>query len=114
MAGSASQTSLFEETLTLSGLEFRPNARLTDPETSQQAAAANVTTRATDRSRALAALEDAGAAGLTDYELAAAIGRQQNSAGKRRGELVAAGYVVSAGFTRPAPSGSPCMVWKIK
>lgn len=106
------QLSMFEEQLGLGGLRFVP-ARFTDPETSQEAGAEHPA-RAGDRERALAALEAAGRDGLTDYELAAAIGRQQNSAGKRRHELMVLGLVEYAGFTRPAPSGSPCRVWRAK
>jgi len=51
--------------------------------------------------------------GLTDYELAAYTGRQQNSVGKRRTELFQAGYVDKTDMRRPAPSGSGCIVWRV-
>ena len=52
-------------------------------------------------------------AGLTDYELAAITGRQQNSVGKRRTELRDQGYIMDSSLRRPAPSGSSCIVWSI-
>lgn len=60
---------------------------------------------------ALAALAKHGP--LTDYELAAITGRQQNSIGKRRTELTQAGVVRSTGLTRAAPSGAPATVWAL-
>lgn len=88
-----------------------PAARRTDPDTSHEAADRSPEARNRDRDRALAALE-AAPFGLTDFELAAAIGRQQTSAGKRRGELRDAGFVRNSGVKRPAPSGSPAIVWE--
>jgi hypothetical protein len=81
-------------------------ARNTDPDTSHEAALAN---RNTDRARALKAHP----AGLTDYELAEVIDRQQNSAGKRRGELRDLGLVVDSGARRDAPSGASAIVWRL-
>lgn len=83
-------------------------ARRTDPETSHHAANHD---RTTDRARALDILR-AHPDGLTDFELADLMHRQQTSAGKRRHELMAAGLVEYAGHTRPAPSGSPARVWR--
>jgi len=51
--------------------------------------------------------------GLTDFELAAIMGKQQTSVGKRRLELCHIGFVEDAGFTRPAPSGASAIVWSI-
>ena len=51
--------------------------------------------------------------GLTDFELASLVRGQQNSAGKRRGELMAQGYILRTEGRRPAPSGSTAIVWKI-
>jgi hypothetical protein len=84
-------------------------ARNTDPETSHEAARAN---RNTDRARCEAALEARGPAGFTDYELADRLGLQQNSAGKRRGELRDLGLVVDSGLRRRAPSGAWAIVWR--
>lgn len=96
-----------------------PRARRSDPVTSHEAAAAHPESRQIDRERAYAALCDA-RDGLTDFELGAVIGRQQTSAGKRRKELCdeyppRARAMVNADGTkrrRPAPSGSPAIVWE--
>ena len=87
------------------------NVRATDPDTSHAAAKKN---RATDRDTARAYLTRAGREGLTDFELAARMGRQQTSAGKRRGELRDQGVVINSGKKRPAPSGSAAIVWCMK
>lgn len=88
------------------------NVRVTDPDTSHLAAKRSPLLRACDRKRCLL-VHAAHPAGLTDFELAAMIERQQTSAGKRRGELRDAGYVEDALVRRPAPSGSPAIVWRI-
>jgi hypothetical protein len=93
---------------------WTPVARRTDPATSHQAAAHAAATAGTHRARALDALRHAGDRGLTDFELAAVTRLQQTSIGKRRGELVRLGLVVSTGTTRPAPSGSPAIVWRVR
>ena len=51
--------------------------------------------------------------GLTDFELGDLIGRQQTSAGKRRGELRDLGLVRDSGARRASPSGSSAIVWII-
>jgi hypothetical protein len=86
-----------------------PNVRNTDPDTSHAAAAVN---RDTDRARALA-VHRQHPDGLTDFELGDLMGRQQTSAGKRRGELVALGFICDSGTRRPAPSGSSAIVWRL-
>lgn len=106
------ELTLFEETRTQAGLKFTAAARLTDPETSRLAAEARPEGKATDRETVLDLLRTVWPAGLTDYELADRMGRQQNSVGKRRSELTKAGLVEWAGTHRPAPSGSPCRVWR--
>ena len=106
------QLSMFDETTTLVGTRWTPAARLTDPETSRIAAETNLPGRTNDRTRVLELLRRVHPDGLTDYELAALTGKQQNSIGKRRSELTAAGLVEFAGFHRPSPTGSPCRVWK--
>jgi len=56
---------------------------------------------------------------MTDYELADATGMQQNSIGKRRGDLYKIGLVEpetdDAGnqVKRPGPTGSTCLSWRI-
>jgi hypothetical protein len=98
-------TSLFDA-------DLPPAYRATDPETAVAAGLARPVSRGTDRARALLAL-DAEPAGLTDFELAARLNRQQTSAGKRRGELRALGLVDATGRRRPAPSGAAAIVWAI-
>jgi hypothetical protein len=57
--------------------------------------------------------------GLTDFELSDLTERQQTSIGKRRGELYDYDLVEVAlddhgqPLKRPAPSGSPALVWRI-
>ena len=89
-----------------------PGARTTDPETSHLAADAHPGIRAKDRKMVLQAMA-ANPEGLTDYELADIVGRQQNRAGKRRGELRDAGLVEETLERRPAPSGASAIVWRI-
>lgn len=86
--------------------------RTTDPDTSRIAARTANRTAHTLRRQVHDALVAAGPDGLTDFELAVRIGSIQTSAGKRRGELVAAGLVEWAGTTRPSPHGSPARVWR--
>jgi hypothetical protein len=86
-----------------------PAHRHTDPDTSRNAKQYNLKG---DRIAVLVAhsrVPD----GMTDYELAAMVGKQQNSAGKRRTELRDHGYVEETPLRRPAPSGSLCIVWRI-
>ena len=85
--------------------------RLTDPDTSVLAALLDPKGRDTIRKRVARASVAALPGGLTDYDLADLTGRQQNSVGKRRGELMAEGFIRDCGERRPGPSGSPCIVW---
>ena len=87
-------------------------ARNTDPETSHLAAEAHPAIRAHDRRLVLRAHAER-PNGLTDFELGALVGRQQTSAGKRRGELRDAGLIEATDARRLAPSGSPAIVWRI-
>ena len=89
----------------------RPVARTTDPETSWAAARYTEPTAGTNRALALRLLR-AHPNGLTDYELAALTGLQQNSIGKRRGELRDGGYVRATDRRRRAPSGALAIVWE--
>lgn len=93
------------------GQPGEPVARVSDPETSHQAARRAATNAATNRARVLDFLRSRGALGATDFETADAVGSQQTSAGKRRGELRDAGLVEDSGVCRPSPSGSPSIVW---
>jgi len=89
-----------------------PVARLTDPETSRQAAQDAKALSGQHRLLAFAALRAAGEHGLTDFELADLTGVAQTSIGVRRKELVRAGYVEPTPMRRPAPSGSAAIVWR--
>ena len=89
-----------------------PGARPTDPETSHKAAARSPSTRSIDRVRVLL-VHYGHPSGLTDFELGMLVGRQQTSAGKRRGELRDMGFIADSGLRRPAPSGSSAIVWQI-
>jgi hypothetical protein len=89
-----------------------PGARPTDPETSHSAANLYPRLRGADRRRVLL-VHERHPQGLTDFELAAIVGRQQTSAGKRRGELRDMGLIEDSGFRRAAPSMSPAIVWRI-
>lgn len=89
-----------------------PGARNSDPETSHRAAARDPQRKAKDRAKVWAA-HLANPDGLTDFELADIVGRQQTSAGKRRGELRDLGLIEATELRRPAPSGSPAIVWRI-
>lgn len=92
-----------------------PLARRGDPETSYAAARDASVHASAGRLLAMRYLTHGG---YTDYELADATGWQQNSIGKRRGELMNAGLVRAARENdgairkRPAPSGSMAIVWE--
>ena len=90
----------------------RPVARRTDPSTSWEAARLTEPRAGTNRARALALLRERYPDGLTDYELADLTGLQQNSVGKRRGELRDAGLVRATNLQRRAPSGAWVIVWQ--
>lgn len=96
--------------------------RTADPATSRDAAVLALETADTLRGRCLRALRDAGTDGLDDFALAAVVGRQQTSCGKRRLELVRAGLAAPrivwdeaaqrwVQDRRTAPSGASTLVW---
>lgn len=89
-----------------------PTARRTDPETSHRAADRMKPLAGADRITVLIA-HFSHCGGLTDFELASFLGRQQTSVGKRRGELRDVGYIEATEIKRPAPSGSGAIVWRI-
>ena len=89
-----------------------PLARNSDPVTSHEAAADATLNAGTNRALVLT-IHANKPAGLTDYELADLAHLQQNSAGKRRGELRDAGLIEQTEIRRPAPSGSMAIVWRI-
>ena len=84
-------------------------SRKKDPATSREAASIN---HHAARVAALLAHAD-NPDGLTDFELASIIGRQQTSAGKRRGELRDNGLIEGTSIRRPSPSGVAATVWRI-
>lgn len=89
-----------------------PAARTTDPVTSHQAAARTPKVRGEDRIKALK-MHALHSGGLTDFELAGLMDRQQTSAGKRRGELRDLGLIEQTEERRAAPSGAQAIVWRI-
>lgn len=89
-----------------------PAARKTDPLTSHQAAERASKHADTDRDRVLQ-VHAKHPHGLTDFQLAEIMGSQQTSCGKRRHDLVMRGYIRATRLRRPAPSGSPSIVWII-
>ena len=89
-----------------------PAHRVLDGDTARAAAAKAKATASGGRRLVLEVLE-ANYTGQTDFDLAAATGWQQTSIGKRRGECAAAGLVEATTLRRPAPSGSPAIVWRI-
>lgn len=86
-----------------------PGARRTDPSTSHEAAAKLRNRKVYED--VLAALRERPS---TDFEIAARLGGQQTSLGKRRGELRDAGLVEDSGKRRQSPSGSMAIVWQIR
>ncbi len=89
-----------------------PGARRSDPDTSHAAADRPSLGLRLDRQLVLAT-HYAHPGGLTDFELASHLSRQQTSVGKRRGELRDLGLIRDSGQKWPAPSGSPAIVWQI-
>lgn len=88
-------------------------ARRTDPVTSHRAALSALPRAGTWQLRALDALVDAGDRGLTDYELALALKREnmRGSVAKYRGALVKAGWVEDSRRIRLTDTGSDATVW---
>lgn len=93
-------------------MERNRGARNTDPFTSHVASMRSPTVRARDRVLVLCE-HYRFPRGLTDFELAEHLGRQQTSVGKRRGELRDDGLICATRITRPTPSGSQAIVWAI-
>lgn len=91
---------------------YRPAARNTDPVTSHQAAQRHPFKRQKD-CLAVLIVHSHHPAGLTDFELAHMMRRQQTSVGKRRGELRDSGLIEETEIKRKSPSGSPALVWRI-
>jgi len=99
-------------------LAHQPMTRTRDRSTSVEAAQIAGFKAGAGRLLALRTLA-AHPAGLTDFELADITRTFQQSIGKRRGECMKFGLVEIAldehgqPIKRPAPSGSPALVWRI-
>ncbi len=50
---------------------------------------------------------------MTDHELAAVTGRVATSIGRRRTDLVQAGWAIATDDRRLSPSGTPSIVWRL-
>jgi hypothetical protein len=89
-----------------------PKARRTDPDTSHLAAK-RMKLMANDDRRLVLVEHYCYPDGLTDFEVAANLGRLQTSLGMRRNELCEVGLIEKTPIRRPTPSGSPAIVWRI-
>lgn len=87
--------------------------RLNDPDTAVAAARAQRSRLTATQAAVLSALVDAGVVGMIDHDHQPVNGLEQDTAGKRRGELAALGYVDDSGRTRPSPRGQQAKVWTI-
>ena len=92
---------------------LEPMHRTGDPATSIAAAKAQTGRIRDTQHVVLQALDNAGRLGLTDHEHEPINRLLQDSAGKRRGELVAMGFVTHSGRTRPSPRGRESTVWVV-
>lgn len=90
----------------------KPGSRHSDPWTSHEAASLYRKGRLTDRVRVLLAHSHR-PDGLTDFELAEIVSRQQTSAGKRRLELMDRQLIQQTETWRLSPSGTRSIVWQI-
>jgi len=88
------------------------NVRRTDPDTSHEAAYANLVGRKTIAAKVYAMLESMLPDGLTDVELSIRLPQYQlNSLNKRRGELRDQGLVMDSGRRRLTPAEARAIVW---
>lgn len=89
------------------------DVRKVDPLTSKTAARNTRKHRWKRRAAALVHFQEAGAMGLTDYELACKMQEPhlRGSYSKVRGHLVKEGLVWDGGTTRPTDTGSQAIVW---
>jgi len=88
-----------------------PRARVTDPETSHQAATRAAMRAPTIKARVVAILNEY-PEGLTDFEGADRSGLGDNFR-KRRADLTNEGLVCWTGRTRLSPTGSDARVWRL-
>lgn len=108
-------------TMTRTGeqLQLLGMTRTGDLDTAESAAVIALTSVADGRQKALDALASVYPDGLSDFDLADITGTQQTSIGKRRGELVDAGFVerhrdeFGQWARHTTPTGSPCSVWSL-
>jgi hypothetical protein len=94
-----------------------PGVRTTDPATAHMAwSTVNEHGLSAGQLKVLVALRDAGERGLIDHDHEQINGLEQDSAGKRRGELVKKGLVRARSecpSRRDSPRGTPAQVWQI-
>jgi len=83
------------------------------PRDTQVAAAAAALPRSgTQRARVLEAIRGAGAAGMTDQEVAVRLAMAENSVRPRRLELADARLIEDSGERRETSGGTPAIVWR--
>lgn len=80
--------------------------------TEAEAAYAWLPKRGTQRARVLS-FAASRVDGVTDCEVAQALGMLRGSASKRRGELTGLGLLVDSGQTRPTDTGCRAVVWRV-
>ena len=97
----------------LGAIPAHHRARATDPETSLLAAATATAGLTHNQIVVLTALAAAGDRGMIDHDHEPLNGLKQDTAGKRRGELVDQGLVVDSGQRRKTPRGAKAIVWTI-
>lgn len=102
------QTNLFEHRVD----ENRPGLRHRDAPDTERAAARAVAPRSgTQRARVYAAVAAAGAAGMTDWQIADTAGVLRSAVCARRNELVRDGFVMDSSRRRVERTGSKAIVW---
>lgn len=88
-----------------------PTARVTDPQSSHDAAKRVAVTADNNRGIALLAFADHGP--MTHFQLAAVTGKEKDSIGVRAGELRKLHLIEDSGEKGTTPSGGPCAIWRI-
>lgn len=91
--------------------DLRGMVRPSDPDTSYAAARRAVPHLSQTKLRVIACLEEHG--DLTDEQISGFTGLKENSASKRRGDLVSDGLVVYAGYERKTSTGRDARVWRL-
>lgn len=90
---------------------FAPGSRNTDPVTSHLAAEGQSKRIGPKHIAVLSALVDAGPLGMIDHDHLAVNGLEQDTAGKRRGELMEYGFVADSGRKARTPRGKLAQIW---